>query len=60
MNSVHSLQEGQACAFDFIQNVVSIVTSELEKNQRNNRIEMEKLEVDEFYNKMKRNNLAES
>ena len=42
MNSVHSLQKGQACAFDFIQNVVSIVTSELEKNQRNNRIEMEK------------------
>ena len=60
MNSVHSLQKGQACAFDFIQNVVSIVTSELEKNQRNNRIEMEKLEVDEFYNKMKRNNLAET
>ena len=60
MNSVHSLQRGQACAFDFIQNVVSIVTSELERNRRNNLIEMEKLEVDNFYNKMKRNNLAET
>ena len=60
MNSVHSLQKGQACAFDFIQNVVSIVTSELEKNQRNNHIEMEKLEVEEFYDKMKINNLAET
>ena len=60
MNSVHSLQQGQACAFDFIQNVVSIVTSELEKNRKNNLIEMEKLEVDNFYNKMKRNNLAET
>lgn len=60
MNSIHSLQRGQACAFDFIQNVLSNITAEIEKNQKNNLIEIEKLEVAEYYNKMNRNNLAET
>lgn len=51
MNSVHSMQQflHQACAFDFIQNILSSIIPIIECNRKNAVITAEKLQVEKFY-----------
>ena len=60
MNSIHSLQRGQACAFDFIQNVLSSINSQMENKIKNEMIQLEQIEVANFYEKNNRNLMAEN
>jgi outer membrane biosynthesis protein TonB len=60
MNSIHSLQIGQACAFDFIQAVVTSVTATLEKTAKHAVIQKEEQQVAEYYEKHQRQARAEA
>ena len=60
MNSIHSLHQGQACAFDFIQCVLSSITASAEKKTKNLVFEKEEQQVAEYYERAAKKALAES
>lgn len=60
MNTIHSLHQGQACAFDFIQCVLSSTTASAEKKSKNLVFEKEEQQVAEYYERAAKKALAES
>jgi hypothetical protein len=60
MNSIHSLQNGQACAFDFIQNVLSTLSTCMEQKAKSTLFQKEEQEVAAYYEKANKKALAEA
>lgn len=60
MNSIHSLQKGQACAFDFIQNVLSTLTSCMKQKAVSALFQKEEQEVAAYYERANKKALAEA
>lgn len=60
MNSIHSLQNGQACAFDFIQNVLSTLSACMEQKAKSSLFQKEEQEVAAYYERANKKALAEA